>query len=103
MSIQNKAVVAFVNTLIQIAAENNIKVGHLKLQKLLYLCYGTHLVNHDKEIANVTFYAWRLGPVIKEVYHDFKKFGDAEIDTLCVCTEDNEAYLFSKKKIKKRN
>ena len=101
MSIQNKAVVAFVNTLIQIAAENNIKIGHLKLQKLLYLCYGAHVRDYDKEIVSVTFYAWRLGPVIREVYHDFKKFGDAEINTLCVFTDDNEAYLFSEETSKK--
>jgi uncharacterized phage-associated protein len=53
---------------------------HLKLQKLLFYCYGAALA-HDRshEIGPVDFEAWRLGPVCKTVYHRFKVYKAAVI------------------------
>lgn len=47
---------------------------NLKLQKLLYYAQAWHLVNFDKPLFNDTLYAWDLGPVVKEVYQEFKRY-----------------------------
>lgn len=57
-------------------------ITHLKLQKLLFYCYGA-LLAHDleTEIASVPlqFEAWEHGPVSREAYVMFRAFGSAAI------------------------
>jgi uncharacterized phage-associated protein len=51
-------------------------VTHLKLQKLLFYCYGAACA-HDLEgpIGQITFLAWEHGPVNREVYDEFRSYG----------------------------
>lgn len=46
---------------------------HLKLQKLLYLCYADYLcATQGKKLFNDVIYAYTYGPVIKSVYDKYK-------------------------------
>lgn len=46
---------------------------HLKLQKLLYLCYADYLCGtQGKKLFNDVIYAYTYGPVIKSVYDKYK-------------------------------
>lgn len=46
---------------------------HLKLQKLLFLCYQKYLKLTDKKMFKDKIYAYDLGPVISSVYQEFKR------------------------------
>jgi len=55
-------------------------LSNLKLQKLLYYCQGGHFRwDGEKLIKDKRFEAWDYGPVIEEVYKNFKKYGQNDI------------------------
>lgn len=55
---------------------------HMKLQKLVYLAHGWYLANSDQEPLIVeSIEAWDYGPVIRDLYAAFAKYGGDEIDT----------------------
>ena len=47
-------------------------IGPLKLQKLVYICYGWYWALLQKKLFEDEIQAWRLGPVIPMVWHAFK-------------------------------
>lgn len=47
-------------------------MSKLKLQKLLYYCQGYHLAIHGKPMFEDKIEAWQHGPVVPEVYREFK-------------------------------
>ena len=49
-------------------------ITNKKLQKLLYYIEAWHLVLSDS-IIDEDFQAWVHGPVVPDVYHEFKEFG----------------------------
>lgn len=57
----------------------DFNVTNLKLQKLLYLAHMIHLGNHGNGLVDSQFEAWNLGPVMPEVYHLLKAYGNGNI------------------------
>lgn len=51
---------------------NKIKCTHLKLQKLVYLCYADYLCNNDDLLFNDDILTFIYGPVIESVYNQYK-------------------------------
>lgn len=48
---------------------------HLKLQKLEFYCYGALLaLDLDRELGNISFEAWKRGPVAPEVYERYSAY-----------------------------
>ncbi|WP_309232563.1 Panacea domain-containing protein [Cylindrospermum sp. FACHB-282] len=54
-------------------------ISNLKLQKLLYYAQGFHLALYDKPLFSEPIEAWRYGPVVPEVYHEYKNCGSDAI------------------------
>jgi uncharacterized phage-associated protein len=54
-------------------------VTQMKLQKLVYFAQGYHLVKYGKPLINERFEAWKYGPVVPEIYQDFKLYGSKPI------------------------
>ncbi len=52
---------------------------NLKLQKLLYFAYGMHIAVYEEPLFESEIQAWRLGPVIPDVYNEFKDRGSMPI------------------------
>ncbi len=50
-------------------------ISHLKLQKLLYYAQGVHLAIKDTKLFIEKIHAWEHGPVIPNVYDDYRRFG----------------------------
>ncbi len=50
-------------------------VTNLKLQKLLYYAQGFHLALFDQPLFPESIEAWQYGPVVPEVYHNYKSCG----------------------------
>lgn len=71
-------------------------ISHLKLQKLLYYAQAWYLVNYSTPLFREPIEAWELGPVIKSVYSEFKKFKSAPI---IYKTTNKESEIFTKKQI----
>lgn len=64
------------------AVKNNIDdVSNLKLQKLLYYCQGYHLAVFGERMFPENFEAWDHGPVVREVYREFRSFQNSTIPT----------------------
>ena len=55
-------------------------ITNLKLQKLLYYAQTWYLVNFEKPLFSEKLLAWDLGPVVREVYQEFKKYGGNPIN-----------------------
>jgi uncharacterized phage-associated protein len=55
---------------------------HLKLQKLLYYCQGFSLVLQENPLFENAIEAWPHGPVVPDVYHEFKNWGNGIIADL---------------------
>jgi uncharacterized phage-associated protein len=60
--------------------------GHLtnmQLNKLIYIAHGFVMVRTNSPLLNKNYYedveAWRYGPVIPSIYHEFKAHGKEEI------------------------
>lgn len=59
--------------------EHGVPITNLKLQKLLYFLQGENCrLRHTRLISN-DFYAWQLGPVVPEVYHEFAMYSSSVI------------------------
>lgn len=54
-------------------------ISNLKLQKLLYYAQGIHLAAFDTALFEEEIQAWRYGPVVENVYHDYKIYGSGAI------------------------
>jgi len=57
----------------------DLPLSNISMQKILYFAQGIHLAEFGKPLFANKIYAWEYGPVIKEVYHKFKKFGNNHI------------------------
>lgn len=54
-------------------------ISNLKLQKLLYYAQGTYYAITGNKLFNDPIVAWRHGPVVEAVYHDYKANGSSGI------------------------
>lgn len=80
------------------------QLTNLHLQKVIYLIHGFTLAINDAPIINVDFdeciEAWRLGPVIPSIYHEFKHLADNTIgnekESILTSTIDSNLIEFYK-------
>lgn len=73
-------VIDIVNHIILQANKNNTPVTNLLLQKVLYYLNAEHLVRTGKRLFQDTIEKWGYGPVIPDVYKEFKSKGAGLID-----------------------
>lgn len=64
-----------------------IKCTHLKLEKLVYLCYADYLQKTNKRLFQDFIYAFKLGPVVDTVYNRYKEYGSELIDDQVINSE----------------
>lgn len=82
------------NYIVDYSLNKNYSINNLKLQKLLYYANARYLVENDgNPLFDETIEKWKLGPVVPEVYHEFKQYGANEItkteETLEIITAVN--------------
>lgn len=58
---------------------DNNDMTNMKLQKLLYYVQGTCLSLHGQKLFQQPIIKWQYGPVVPEVYHRFKEYGNQTI------------------------
>ena len=59
--------------------EKQLPVSNLKLQKLLYFVFKEYYKKAKEKLFNESFCAWKLGPVVPEVYYEFCAYGGIPI------------------------
>lgn len=59
--------------------EGGSNISHLKLQKLLFYCQAFHLASTGKPLFKEDVVAWSYGPVVKEVFSKYEKYGNSII------------------------
>lgn len=57
----------------------DISISNLKLQKLLYFAQGFSLALVNKPLFEEEIEPWDFGPVVPEVYREYKMFGANDI------------------------
>ncbi|MDR1481742.1 MAG: DUF4065 domain-containing protein [Synergistaceae bacterium] len=62
-----------------LAAKNGIRLSPLQLQKHLYYAQGYSLGMIGEKLFNEPIYAWKHGPVVREVFYHYKRFGADKI------------------------
>lgn len=71
----NNSAFSVANKFIELADSNQISISPLKLLKLVYIAHGWHLAVFDKPLLDEPIEAWQYGPVVRTLYHEFKRFG----------------------------
>lgn len=75
--------IAVANAFIEKAKARGIKdLSPMKLQKLVYFSHAWMLAIDGTPLIKDPVKAWRFGPVIDSVYHEFKSFGSQNITQL---------------------
>lgn len=67
---------------------SKIDCTHLKLQKLVYLCYAEYLTKNKERLFEDKIYAFRYGPVIQTVYNKYKTFGDETVQDIDLIVDE---------------
>lgn len=60
----------------------NKTISNLKLQKILYFVQAEFLVSKNRPCFVERIEAWNFGPVVPEVYQQYKIFGSANIPVI---------------------
>lgn len=71
------------NFLIYLMPEEENELTNLKLNKLMYFAQGHSLQRNNIPLFHEDIQAWKHGPVIPQVYHNFKAYKNAPITRLC--------------------
>ncbi len=56
-------------------------ISNLKVQKLCYYAQGFHLAIYHSRLFDEDIDAWQHGPVVPDLYHEFKQYGSNAIPT----------------------
>jgi uncharacterized phage-associated protein len=67
-----KAILSFVDPDLEV-------ISNLKLQKLLYYVQGFNLAAFKEPLFKEKIVAWQYGPVVREVYDEYKTAGASQI------------------------
>jgi len=55
------------------------ELSNLKIQKLLYYAQGIYVALHHEPLFHDKIEHWTQGPVVPELYHEYKVYGTAAI------------------------
>lgn len=72
---------AVANFFIEKARADGAPLSPMKLQKLVYYAEGWNLAYTGESLIDETIQAWQYGPVIPSLYHEFKHYGNGNIQT----------------------
>lgn len=59
--------------------EQGINISNMSLQKLIFIANGAYLAKTGTPLINEPIEVWQYGPVVKNVYHEFKNYGNSDI------------------------
>jgi uncharacterized phage-associated protein len=75
---------AVANFFLDLAEASGTTLSPMKLQKLVYFAHGWHLAILGTPLIDEQVEAWKFGPVIRTLYHEFKSCGNQAIQSRAV-------------------
>lgn len=66
---------AIANLILDCADQEGIEVTNLSLNKIAYFVHALYLAKFEQPLIDAKIEAWNYGPVIREIYSEFKGFG----------------------------
>lgn len=75
-------------------------ISNIELQKYLYYLNAKFLVKSDEPLFGESIEKWKFGPVIPNVYHEYKSYGAKEIDRV---SDHEELFIEDGKIVFKKN
>lgn len=79
---------AIANHFLDLADAAGKPITAMQLQKLIYFAHGWHLAFTGQPLIRQRMEAWTYGPVVPEVYHEFKHFGARPLVNVRACRRD---------------
>ncbi|NQU66475.1 MAG: DUF4065 domain-containing protein [Candidatus Marinimicrobia bacterium] len=75
------SVFSVANYFIKKSEEDSISITNMKLQKLVYFANAFYLAMKEEcePLFRERIQAWKWGPVVEDLYHEFKEFGGSGI------------------------
>jgi uncharacterized phage-associated protein len=73
---------AVANFVLAQAFRDGREVSNLSLNKIIYFLHAAFLHQFQKPLVTAKIEAWNHGPVFREIYHQFKRFGPGNITEL---------------------
>jgi uncharacterized phage-associated protein len=70
---------ALANAILDRAASQACDVTNMALNKIVYFVHCDYLTERSEALVSAKIEAWQHGPVFREVYHEFKRWGDEPI------------------------
>lgn len=81
------------NELLDLAWKHGVKdMTPIKLQKLVYFAHGWYLAFFQEPLIRQGIQAWKFGPVVADIYHEFKDFGNDPINRMATELAYDEAH-----------
>ncbi|MGN7401919.1 Panacea domain-containing protein [Cytobacillus praedii] len=77
-----------------------LAITHLKLQKLVYYAQGWNLAINGKPLFQEDLRAWDHGPVVPELYNEYREFGYFTIPSEKFSNKQNGKNIFSRAELK---
>ena len=71
---------AVANEFLHLAQDEGRKLTPMQLLKLVYFAYGWYWAVANQRLIDERVEAWKYGPVIPSIYHEFKRFGNEPIN-----------------------
>ena len=68
------------NWVLDQADQSGIAVSNLSINKIVYFLHAHYLAQFDRPLIGEKIEAWEYGPVIREIYSEFKSLGRANIN-----------------------
>lgn len=54
---------------------SKVKCSHLKLEKLVYMCYADYLCKYNEKLFTDKILTYQYGPIVETVYNKYKNSG----------------------------
>lgn len=69
------------NLILDRAGARDISLTNAEVNKIIYFVHALYLAEFSRPLIDAKIEAWEYGPVIREVYSEFKSFGSEPINS----------------------
>lgn len=70
---------ALANFVLDIARDRRIDLSNMAINKIVYFVHSDYLIERQRPLVSAKIEAWQHGPVFRELYQEFKRWGDTPI------------------------
>lgn len=84
---------AIANFALDVADKCGVDVTNMALNKIVYFVHCDYLLEKGEFLVSAKIEAWQHGPVFREIYHEFKKWGEASIKSRALKVNPNTGVL----------